>query len=215
MNKTNGCSCLFLDIGGVLLTDGWDRHARQRAIENFKLDGVEIEGRHHLPFETYETGKLTLDEYLDLVVFYQERPFTRAQFRKFMFNQSKSYPEVIELIKQLKAQHGLKIVVISNEGRELNAFRVREFKLAGWVDAFISSSFVHLRKPDPEIFRIALDIAQTPARKVVYIENTALFAHIAEGLGIRSILHTDYLSTSSALASFGLRIRKGALQGTR
>ena len=99
----------------------------------------------------------------------------------------------------------MKIIVVSNESRELNAYRIRKFKLDGFVDAFISSCFVHLRKPDADIFRLALDIAQTPARQIVYIENTPMFVQIAEGLGIRSILHTDYKSTCAKLASFGLQ----------
>ena len=112
---------------------------------------------------------------------------------------------MIDLFAQLKVRYGLKIAVVSNEARELNAYRIRRFKLDRLVDAFVSSCFVHIRKPDADIFRLALDIAQAPARKVVYIENTPLFAEIAEGLGIRSILHTDFKSTRAKLASFGLQ----------
>ncbi|MGA2153836.1 MAG: HAD family phosphatase [Bryobacteraceae bacterium] len=199
---------LFLDVGGVLLSNGWDRHARKRAARNFKLEWSEMEERHHLTFEAHEEGKITLDEYLARVVFYQKRPFTRAQFRRFMFAQSKAYPEMIELVTQLKARYGLKIAVVSNEAREVNAYRIRKFKLDGFVDAFISSCFVHVRKPDAEIFRQALDIVQAPVRQVVYIENTPMFVEVAEGLGIRSILHTDYKSTCEKLAAFGLHHEK-------
>jgi putative hydrolase of the HAD superfamily len=139
------------------------------------------------------------------VVFNQKRPFSRAEFRRFMFAQSKPCARMIELVRNLKAKYRLKIVVVSNEARELNAYRIRKFKLDRFVDAFISSCFVHLRKPDADIFRLALDIAQVPARQVVYIENTPMFVQIAEGLEIRSILHTDYKSTCAKLASLGLR----------
>jgi len=203
MKKSTPITCVFLDIGGVLLTDGWDHHARRRAARNFKLEWTAMEYRHNLNFATYEEGKLTLEEYLRRVVFYQKRPFSRVQFRRFMFAQSKPYPDMIEVFAQLKVRYGLKIVVVSNEARELNAYRIRKFKLGRFVDAFISSCFVHLRKPDAEIFRLALDIAQAPARQVLYIENTPMFVQIAEGLGIRSILHTDYKSTCAKLASFG------------
>jgi putative hydrolase of the HAD superfamily len=204
MKKATAINCLFLDIGGVLLTDGWDHHARKRAAAHFKLEWAEMEERHRLNFNTYEEGKLTLEEYLSRVVFYQKRSFTRAEFRRFMFAQSNPDARMIELVRNLKAKYRLKIVVVSNEARELNAYRIRKFKLDRFVDAFISSCFVHLRKPDAEIFRLALDIAQVPARQVVYIENTPMFVQIAEGLGIRSILHTDYRSTCAKLASLGL-----------
>lgn len=212
--KTTAITCLFLDIGGVLLTNGWDHHARQRAATNFKLDLAELEDRHHLTFDTLEEGKLTLDEYLSRTVFYQKRPFTREQFREFMFAQSQPYPEMIELVAQLKVRHRLKIAVVSNESRELNAHRIGKFKLNGIVDAFISSCFVHIRKPDADIFRLALDIAHTPPEQVVYVENTPMFVQVAEGLGIQSILHTDYQSTCAKLASCGLRTGEGVSSET-
>ena len=214
MKKSSSITALFLDIGGVLLTDGWGHESRKLAAKTFDLNPEEMENRHHLTFDTYEEGKLTLEEYLGRVIFYQKRPFTRAQFRHFMFAQSKPCPEMIELVRKLKAKFGLKIAVVSNEARELNAYRIRKFKLDGFVDIFISSCFVHLRKPDEDIFRLALDIAQAPAGQVVYIENTPMFVQIAEGLGIRSILHTDYRSTCVKLASFGLLSDEGAVHET-
>jgi len=215
MKKSSSITALFLDVGGVLLTDGWDHHARKRAAARFKLVWPEMEDRHRLIADSFEEGKFTLEEYLGRVVFCEKRPFTRAQFRRFMFAQSKPYPQMIEWVRKLKAKYGLKIVVVSNEARELNAHRIRKFKLTEFVDAFISSCFVHLRKPDADIFRLALDVAQAPARQVIYIENTPMFVQIAEGLGIRSILHTDYESTRAKLAAFGLLSDEGTTHETR
>jgi putative hydrolase of the HAD superfamily len=205
MTQASDVRCLFVDVGGVLLTNGWDHHARRRTAANFKLSWAEMEERHRLTFETHEEDKLTFEEYLSQVVFYEKRPFTRAQFRQFMFTQSKPYPDMLDLVAGLKARYGLRVAIVSNESREVNAYRIRKFKLNSFVDCFISSCFVHLRKPDPEIFRLALDVAQTPARHVLYLENTPMFVEIAESLGIRSILHKDYKSTCTQLASFGLR----------
>ena len=164
MKKINPITTLFLDIGGVLLSDGWGHASRKLAAKTFGLDHQELENRHNIVFDTYELGKFTIEEYLKLVVFYEKRPFTMAQFKSFMFEQSKPYPEMIELILRLKSKYGLKIGVVSNEARELNTHRINKFKLDKFVDFFISSCFVHLRKPDPEIFRVALDIAQVPAQ---------------------------------------------------
>ena len=204
MTQATAITCVFLDVGGVLLTDGWGHLARKRAARVFKLQWAEMEARHNLVFETYENGRLTLEEYLGRVVFHRKRAFTRAQFRRFMFAQSKPYPRMIDLLTGLKVRYGLKIVVVSNEARELNAYRIRKFKLDGWVDLFVSSCFVHFRKPDANIFRLALDIAQVQPRQVVYIENTPMFVQVAEGLGIRGILHRDFKSTCAKLASSGL-----------
>jgi putative hydrolase of the HAD superfamily len=204
MKSTAKITCAFVDIGGVLLTNGWDHHARRRAAANFKSAWAPMEARHRMAFEIHEEGKLTFEEYLGLVIFDEKRPFTRAQFRAFMLSQSKPYPRMIQMISDLKLRRGLKIVVVSNESRELNAHRIGTFKLGEFVDFFVSSCFVQMRKPDANIFRLALDMAQVQAREVVYIENTQMFVEVAEGLGIQSILHTGFDSTRAKLTSLGL-----------
>ena len=205
---------LFLDAGGVPLNNGCDHIARRKVAKHFKLEWAGMEERHALTFKTHKEGKLTFEEYLGLVVFYQKQPFTRAQFRRFMCEQSTSFPEMIALITRLKVRHGLKIIVVGNEARVVNDYRIHKFNLDKFADSFISSCFVYIRKPDANNFRLALDIAQALARQVVCIENTPMFVQIAEGLAIRSILHTDYKSTCAKLGSFGLP-NEGAIHETR
>ena len=183
MRRATPITTLFLDVGGVLLTNGWGHQSRALAAKAFDLNLEEMEDRHHLTFDTYEVGKLTLEEYLSRTVFYEERPFTRDQFREFMFSQSQPYPEMIELVRSLKTQHELKIAVVNNEARELNSHRIQTFKLGEFVDFFISSCFAHFRKPDADIFRLALDIAQVPAERVVYIDDQPLFVQVARRSG--------------------------------
>ncbi len=197
---------LFLDIGGVLLTNGWDRQARRLAAETFALDCEEMNERHHLTFDTYEEGKLSLDEYLGRVVFYEKRPFSREEFRRFMFAQSRPFPETIELVCRLKERHGLKVAAVSNEGRELTAHRIGEFRLGSFIDFFIMSCFVRYRKPDADIYRIALDIAQADPAQMVYIEDRPMFVEVARGLGISGIVHTGWEATKRDLEGFGLAL---------
>jgi len=200
-------TAIFIDIGGVLLTDGWNRQSRRNAASTFQLDLEDLEERHHLTFDTYEEGKLTLDEYLKRIVFYKKRSFTMDEFKEFMFAQSKPHPEMIQSISFLKEKYGLKVAVISNEGRELTEFRIKKFELYNFVDFFISSSFVHLRKPDMDIFRMALDIAQVEGKDVVYIEDRPMFVQVAEGLGIHGIRHIDHNSTMEKLKLFRLQVK--------
>ncbi len=214
MKRSIPITTLFLDIGGVLLSNGWDHHARLRAAANFHLEFVEMDHRHHLNFATYEEGRVTLEEYLTRTVFYQDRAFTRNQFWDFMCAQSHSYPEMIKMIVGLKARYGLKIAVVSNEARELNAYRIAEFKLTEFVDVFISSCYVHARKPDTEMFRLALDISQATTEQAIFIDNTPMFVQIAEEFGIRSIHHVDCKSTGAKLAAFGLQTEEGIVHET-
>ena len=195
---------LFLDIGGVLLTNGWDRHMRRSAAETFDLDFEEFDERHNLTFDTYEEGKLSLEEYLDRVVFYEIRSFTREDFKQFMYAQSHPHPETMELIQRLKKRHNLEVAAISNEGRELTAYRIKKFDLKSFIDFFVSSCFVHFRKPDADMYHIALDIAQAPPQNSVYIDDRPMFVEVARGLGINGIVHQSYEDTRAALSDFGL-----------
>ncbi|MCL4561282.1 MAG: HAD family phosphatase [Chloroflexi bacterium] len=195
---------IFLDIGGVLLNNGWDRGLRKLAASTFELDFTEMDERHHLTFDTYEEGKITLDEYLERVIFYEQRSFSPQDFKEFMFAQSKPMPKMIDTMKELKSRYRLKIATVSNEGRELTIHRIQNFKLNEFVDFFISSCFVHFRKPDRDIYRVALDTAQTLPENVVYIDDRMMFVEVARSMEIKSFQHTAYESTLEHLEKYGL-----------
>jgi putative hydrolase of the HAD superfamily len=211
MVKASEISTLFLDIGGVLLSNGWDHTMRHTAANTFGLDTEEMNERHHLTFDTYEEGKLSLDEYLKRVVFYQERHFSPDDFKRFMFAQSQPKDNMIDLIKGLKQRYGLKVAAISNEGRELTLYRVKRFHLSSFIDFFISSCFVHYRKPDTDMYQLALDCAQVSSQDVFYIDDRAMFVEVAASLGIRGIHHTSLERTRRALAELGLSLDTGVL----
>ncbi len=196
-------TAIFTDIGGVLLTNGWDRTARKKAIDRFKLDLAETEERHHLTFDTYESGKISLSEYLKRLVFYKKRNFTEEDFRKFMFAQSEPFPEMLLLIRAIKEKYNIKIAVVNNEGSELNKHRINKFRLGEFVDFFISSCIVHFRKPDADIFKVALDIAHVEPEKVIYLEDRPMFVQVADTLGIQGIIHTNFNTTKKRLADLG------------
>jgi putative hydrolase of the HAD superfamily len=195
---------LFLDVGGVMLTNGWDRNVRRKTAEHFKLDVDELESRHHLTFDTYEVGKITFDTFLDRTVFYRPRNFSRDEFKQYVYGLAQPLPGMIELFTRLKAKHDLKIAVVSNEGRELMYDRVARFNLKSLVDFFVVSSFVHLRKPDTDIYTLALDVAMLEPKQVAYIDDRAMLVEVASTLGIIGIQHTTYEATVNRLASLGL-----------
>lgn len=195
---------LFLDIGNVMLNNGWDRKGRQASVEKFGLDAAELDERHHLTFDTYEEGKIALDEYLRRTVFYTDRSFTMDEFKQYMMQLSQPIPEMIELFKSLKTKHHLKLAVVNNEGRELNDYRINKFGLVDFIDFFISSCFVHIRKPDTDIFSLALDVAHAKPEEVVYIDDRAMFVHVAQRMGLNGIVHSAIDDTKAKLASFGL-----------
>ena len=196
---------LFTDLGGVLLTNGWDRGLRKLVATQFKVDPAEMDERHHLTYDTYEAGKISLSEYLRRVIFWEPRSFTEQQVVDFMLEQARSFPEMIELVKSVKEKNRLKVGVVSNEGRELTADRIERFALKEFVDIFVVSSYVHFRKPDEDIFRIALDVAQAEPGEVVYVDDRQMFVEVACRLGMREVWHRDLERTQAAFAELGLK----------
>ncbi|MCA9425128.1 MAG: HAD-IA family hydrolase [Candidatus Omnitrophica bacterium] len=205
-STSTSVTTLFLDIGGVLLTNGWDHQMRRNAAEKFGLDYEELNERHHLTFDTYEVGKVSLEKYLDRTVFFEPRDFSRKDFKDFMFAQSQPIPDSIDFFKQLKERHRLVVAAVSNEGRELTEYRVERFDLRSLIDFFICSAFVHFRKPDEDLYRLALDTAQASPENVLYIDDREMFVQVANDLGIRGIHHRSLESTRSELEKIDLTL---------
>lgn len=190
---------LFLDIGNVILTNGWDTKARKHAAERFDLDFADFNARHALIFDTFEIGKTTLDDYIKRVVFYQERSFTEQEFKQFMFDQSQPLEPMFDFMKKLKKEFSLKVIAVSNEGRELMVHRLEKFHLRDLFDSFICSGFVGLRKPDLDIFRLALNTSQSRPAEVIYIDDRALLVEVVKPLGILGLHHINYEETKNKL----------------
>lgn len=191
--NTNPFKILFLDIGGVLLTNGWGHESRQKAAQEFGFDFMEMEALHNFIFNVYEIGRITLDEYLDIVVFNKSRVFTREDFKAFMFSRSLELPGMLQwLVEFKKANQHIKIVSINNEGRELNEYRVKKFQLHNCFDAFISSCEVGMRKPDPGIFRLAMGVVQAAPYECIYFDDRIYLVEAAQRLGIRGYHHKKY-----------------------
>ena len=197
--KNRKITTLFVDIGGVLLNNGWDTSHRERAAKHFQVDFTEMEKRHRLTFDTFESGKISLEEYVRRVIFYEKRNFEPELFIHFMYAQSHVLPDMIPLIQKLKRDHHLKVVAVSNEGRELTLHRIKTFQLDSFMDLFISSCFVFTRKPDDAIYRYALDISHAAPEEVIYIDDRLMFIEVAEKMGIQGIHHIDYQTTLEKL----------------
>ncbi len=184
-------STLFLDIGGVLLTNGWGTDSRIRSAEKFALDIAQLEERHQGCWDTFEIGKLKMDDYLNEVIFYQPRSFSKQDYISFMYSESKPLQGAIEYFKELKQRHHLKVIALSNEVREINEYRIQQFKLNELFDAYISSCYVGLRKPDSRIYKMACDISQTLPAQAVFVDDRILNVEVARNLGIPSLHYTD------------------------
>ena len=197
--KTVEIKIIFLDIGGVLLSNGWGHESRQKAAEEFSLDYEEMDALHHFIFNVYEIGRISLDDYLDTVVFNHTRGFTKEYLREFIFSQSTELPDMLQWFKEWKQTCGFRVISINNEGKELNDYRIKTFGLHQCFDAFVSSCEVGMRKPDPGIFKLAMGIAQASPQQCVYFDDRLLLVQAAQKSGIQSFHHRDFSSTKKIL----------------
>src|SRR5262249_15241679 len=118
--KSMPITTIFFDIGGVLLTDGWNHASRRAAAEKFDPDWEEYTDRHQRVAHAIETNGLSLDGYLKRTIFYQPRSFSVEEFREFIFAQSQPHPDTIEIGRQLAAAKNFFMATINNEIFELN-----------------------------------------------------------------------------------------------
>ncbi len=197
--KTTGVKVIFLDIGGVLLSNGWGHESRQKSAEIFGLDYKEMDALHHFIFNVYEIGRISLDDYLDTVVFDHPRNFTKEHFKEFIFSQSAELPGMLQWFKKWKQDCGFRVISTNNEGKELNDYRIKTFGLHQCFDAFVSSCEVGMRKPDPGIFKLAMGIAQVSPQECIYFDDRPLLVQAAQQAGIQSFHHKGFSSTKKIL----------------
>ena len=180
---------LFWDVGGVLLTNAWDHQERDQAVERFLLSKSEFDTRHKELVPAFEEGKLTLDEYLERVIFYEPRTFSKEDFKQFLFSLSRPKPQSLELARALEAKYLMG--TINNESRELNQYRIAHYGLTEIFDLFVSSCFVGLRKPDERIYRLALDLSQHTPDECCFIDDRPVNIEPAAKVGMKTVLMKD------------------------
>ena len=197
---------LFWDIGAVIMTNGWDTAARRRATETFHLDWEEFQDRHELSFPAFDAGNISLDEYLNRTLFYRPRAFTREEFIAFMFAQSKEFPESRAVLDGVARLGKYFIGAINNEPLELNEYRIAAFHLRRDFDVFFSSCYLHTRKPEEMIFRIALEVTQRPAEECVFIDDRPLNLENPGKLGMKTIHYQNAGQLRAELKKCGVEV---------
>ena len=199
-------TALFWDIGGVILTNGWDRHSRRDAAEKFHLDWEEFQDRHDFSFPAFDSGHITLNEYLDRTLFYRPRPFSREEFVEFMFAQSKEYADVRAVLDQVTKSGKYLTSSINNEPLELNQYRIETFDLRRNFTAFFSSCYVRARKPDETIFKMALEVTQRTPGQCIFIDDRSLNLESPRRLGMNVIQHQNAAQLRAELQKFDVEV---------
>jgi putative hydrolase of the HAD superfamily len=197
---------LYSDIGGVLGTNGWDTDIRHNVCVKFNVSPEEIDKRHQLMFDSYERGFMKFEEYLRWVFFDSPRPFSVEELRDFVFTASVPWPQNIALFQQVKKANGLKFGLISNEGQGITEYRMTAFGLREVADFIVVSHCVHMRKPDKQIWQLALDLAQVTAEECLYVDDREMFVKVAASMGFTAFQNVDLDSTREKFQSLGLTV---------
>lgn len=196
----------FWDVGGVILTNGWDHNSRRAAVQQFHLNWEEFEGRHELSFPAFDSGLISLQQYLDRTLFYCPRPFTREQFVSFMFEQSQEYPEARAVLDAVARSGKYLLAAINNEPLELNDYRIKKFALRRNFLLFFSSCYVHSRKPEEVIYRMALQVTQRPASECIFIDDRPLNLENPRRMGMNTVLYQNAAQLRSELQKYGVEV---------
>jgi putative hydrolase of the HAD superfamily len=196
---------IFWDVGGVLLTNAWDRNERMAALERFRLDEKEFHARHEMVVSSFERGKISLDEYLQRTVFYRNRSFTLDEFRDYMLSLSQPMPETLAFARSLASSGRYFMGTINNESRELNLYRIEKYGLREVFRLFVSSCFVGLRKPESGIYRLAIEITQIDPHECCFIDDRALNLECAANLGMRTIQMRGVEELKTELREIGVK----------
>jgi putative hydrolase of the HAD superfamily len=191
---------LFFDVGGVLLTNGWDTAAREQAIAHFGLDAHDVHTRHNMVKTAFETGRLTIEQYLQRVVFYKPRNFTMADFQEFMFAQSEELPGSLDFVRRLAASRRCRLYTLNNESREINEYRIDHFKLEEIFECFFSSCYLGMEKPNEDIYATVLAMTRCPTELGLFIDDRPINVEAAQTAGYRAVQFQSVEQLRRALA---------------
>lgn len=195
---------LFWDVGGVLLTNGWDRRERQRAAQKFNLDWEDFEDRHEMVVGRFETGRLSLDRYLDRTVFYRPRNFEKDAYKEYWFDLSKPIGGTLDVVERVALAGRYLLATLNNESRELNLHRIEHFGLRKYFSLFMSSCFLGVKKPEDEIFRLALDLSQRKPEECLFIDDRELNVESAARLGLQTLIFRNATQLEEGLRRMGI-----------
>lgn len=202
---------VLFDIGGVLGSNGWDREQRASAVAHFALDSEDFQYRHEETVGAFESGQITLDEYLDVTVFWQPRDFSHEEFKKFMLGLSTPWPESLDVVRRLRQNvrgrpTRVRMATLNNESRELNEYRIKLFGLCDLFDVFFSSCWLGVRKPTRQIYERVLGMTQADPSRTVFVDDREQNLAPARALGMQAIHFTSAEQLAQSLSRFGLDV---------
>ena len=180
---------VLFDVGGVLLTNGWDHRERAAVALQLGLDLADLEARHAVHYDAWERDAINAETYLDATVFYEPRSFSQRQFFDAICAQSMALPNgALGILAEVAAQGKCLVGALNNEAGETNEYRFREFGLRKYFKVSLSSCYLGLRKPEAAIYRRALDILGRPAERVLFIDDRPENVAAAQEEGIKGIV---------------------------
>jgi putative hydrolase of the HAD superfamily len=196
---------ILFDVGGVLLTNGWDNRERAAVLERFHVDRAAFEVRHPEPYRAWERGAIPVEAYLDATVFNEPRSFSHDEFFAAICGQSQLLPNgAMGILTELAASDKCMLGALNNEARETNEFRFAHFGLRDLFRVILSSCYLGMRKPDLAIYHLALDILGRPAERILLIDDREENTVAAAAAGVKAIRFLGADALRRELESLGV-----------
>lgn len=193
----------------MILTNGWDRTQRSRVLEPLGVDLQAYEIAHERENWFWERGLMSAREFFRRTVFEPNPQLTLSFYdlwQQVCGQSALAYPETFALLQQLRGLPELRLATLNNESRELNEYRLDAFGLRGCFDFFLCSGYLGAMKPDPPIFRTAVEISGRPAGTSLFVDDKEENCTAARHAGMQSIQFTSAAELRTELRGLGIQV---------
>jgi HAD superfamily hydrolase (TIGR01509 family) len=201
---------IFWDLGGVVLTNGWDPGQRKRVLSRLGVNLEAYEELHDRANYYWERGLLTAKDFFSQTVLLPnpKLDLTFDMLWPQVCAASKVlHPECLDMLAELKQMGRYRIATLNNESRELNEYRLDAFKLRSLFDYFICSGYVHEMKPNLGIYKSAIDISGFAASSALFIDDKPENCAAAEAVGMHAIRFESPAQLCTALVEYGIQLQ--------
>ena len=130
---------------------------------------------------------------------------TEAEIRDFqqaLFGEVEADPDMVDLVQRLRGRY--QTGLLSNATLRDPQRLLERYGLEGLFDVVVVSAAVGLAKPDPAIYRLALEHLGTAPERTVFVDDFERNVVAASDLGMHGVHFTGYSDLIVALRELGL-----------
>lgn len=203
--KKSGFVCEFflLDLGNVLVKFDHGILARKlAALSKRPVTSIVLQFIRSGLGELYDEGKIPTEEFLRRAIASLELPFSPEELALHWNEIFSENPGMEALLRRIHKRFPVYVISDTNP---LHFEYVKErFPVMKWVDEFILSYQIGVRKPSPRIFEEALRRAKKSAGNTFFADDRAELVRAAGKMGFHAYQFRDTQAFESELLRLGV-----------